>query len=243
MKLVWPSMASPPTIAGRVHVWSWDTPAETKRDTEDLAILSPDERERMERFRFAEDRRRFLISHVNLRILLGRYCACEAGTIAFEVNEFGKPALRNGSDAPKLRFNLSHSGNVGLLAVTGVAEIGADVECVRPIEQEVAHAHFSRRELADLERLQGAAWLTGFFNCWTRKEALLKAEGCGLNLPLDGFDVSLLPGEPATLRGVRAGVATSRKWRLEHLEPGPGIMGAIAVGADFAGIDCFRFMR
>jgi 4'-phosphopantetheinyl transferase len=197
----------------------------------------------MERFRFAEDRRRFLVSHANLRILLGRYCGCEARAIAFETNEFGKPALKNGRSAETLRFNLSHSGDVGLLAATRVAEIGADVEYVRPIEQEVAHAHFSRRELAELETLQGTEWLTGFFNCWTRKEALLKAEGCGLNLSLDGFDVSLLPGEPAMLRDVRASVGMSRKWKLEHLEPGPGITGAIAVGADFAGIDCFRFTR
>lgn len=239
MMFFWPSASDPSELDEDVHVWVWNTLPGIDSDTRNAAILSPDERDRMSRFRFSQDRLRYLTSHANLRILLSRYTGCPPQELAFTVNEFGKPALHNSGD--ELRFNLSHSKDIGLLAVSRVGEIGADVEWIRPIEQEVADAHFSKRELEELSSLEGTQWLIGFFNCWTRKEAILKAEGCGLNLPLDGFDVSLLPGKPAMLREVRAEVQVCSGWRLQHLEPAPGVVGAIASTADLADVRCLRF--
>jgi 4'-phosphopantetheinyl transferase len=193
----------------------------------------------MKRFRFERDQRRYLVSHANLRRLLAQYAGCAPQELAFGVNEFGKPSLRNVPGEP-LHFNLSHSDDVGLLAVTRVGELGADVERIRAIEPEVAEAHFSRRELAELKALSGAVWLGGFFRCWTRKEAILKAEGCGLNLPLGAFDVSLVPGEPAVLRAVRRQIRLSRSWQLVHLEPAPEVVGALATTEGCGNVLCFR---
>ena len=99
-----------------------------------------------------------------------------------------------------------------MLALSTETELGIDVEDLRPIQPEVAEGHFSPTELAALSSLEGEAWLNGFYHCWTRKEAILKAEGVGLNLPLNSFDVSLIPGDPAKILGVRPPVL--------HLVPG-----------------------
>lgn len=196
----------------------------------------------MSRLRFAADRDRYLCSHRNMRVLLAGYCGCAPEEVAFETNEFGKPALRGTEGNGTVRFNLSHSEEIGMLAVTRVGEIGADVECIRPIEREVAEAHFSAGELAELQTLAETEWLAGFFRCWTRKEAILKAEGCGLNLPLAGFDVSLIPGQRAVLRAVGPGVKMRSDWKLEHVEPAAGFVGAVAVGGSFARVRCFGFI-
>lgn len=239
MNFSWPDASHPPELNNDVHVWIWSTEASDNDNAETNAILSPDESERMNRFRFAQDRRRYLTCHANLRFILSAYTGLPQESISFLFSSFGKPSLQT---HPDLYFNLSHSHHVGLLAVTRVAEIGADVECIRPIELEVAEAHFSPRELSDLKSLDEQHWLTGFFNCWTRKEAILKAEGCGLNLPLDSFDVSLLPAQTAALRAVQA-PAKIRHWKLEHLEPAPEVIGAVAIGAAFSQIRCFRLDR
>ncbi|HEX5234119.1 MAG TPA: 4'-phosphopantetheinyl transferase superfamily protein [Silvibacterium sp.] len=241
MNLLWPSATHPMDLAEDVHVWAWRTSGQT-RDSDKTAILSPDERARMSRLRFAEDQHRYLVCHANLRVLLAGYCRSAPQEIAFEANEFGKPALREPAGFGTLRFNLSHSENMAILAVTRVGEIGADVEHIRPIEVDVAEAHFSKGELAELQTLAETEWLAGFFNCWTRKEAILKAEGCGLNLPLAGFDVSLIPQQRAVLREVRPGVKMRNDWQLQHLEPAAGFAAAIAVGGSFARVRCFGFI-
>jgi len=102
----------------------------------------------------------------------------------------------------------------------------------------VAAAHFSASELAELSALQGDAWLAGFYRCWTRKEALLKAEGVGLRLALDGFDVSLSPDAPELLR---TRVHFSYPWKLYDASPAAGIIGAVAVAQNHARLGRFRF--
>ena len=90
----------------------------------------------------------------------------------------------------------------------------------------MADTHFSSSELSDLSALPGDAWLRGFYRCWTRKEAILKAEGVGLHRALDSFDVGLLPDEPAELLGTRK--LFSHPWKLHDVSPAPGTIGALA---------------
>jgi 4'-phosphopantetheinyl transferase len=240
MIFFWPSASGTSELAKDVHVWVWEVPSETDRDAANVAILSPDERDRMSRFLSPQDRRRYLTSHASLRRLLSGYVGCAPRDLGFEAGEFGKPALKIPSGSEAIRFSLSHSGDVGLVAVTRAGEIGADVERIRAIEPEVAESHFSRRELADLKSLDESRWLAGFYNCWTRKEAILKAEGRGFNLPLDGFDVSLLPGDPAALLEVRPEAQMSHNWKLLHMQPATDMVGAIAIGGSVA-VKCFHF--
>jgi 4'-phosphopantetheinyl transferase len=223
-----------------VHLWAWAL----ERISFDLAaearLLSAGELDRMGRFRFEADRVRFALSHANLRRILSAYLGCSPGDLFFSTNPYGKPYLRDKS-ATQLTFNLSHTSNIGILAVTSGAEIGVDIETIRPIERDVAEAHFSSRELADLNSLTGALWFEGFYNCWTRKEAILKAEGLGLNLPLAAFDVSLLPGAPPQLLGALPSAQLTQDWKLIHLEPAPASVGALAISSNPSEVSCFTF--
>ncbi len=189
--------------------------------------LSTDEAERAARFHFPADRERFIAAHGCLRAILRRYLGCESDQITFSVNQYGKPALNHF----RLEFNLSHSGDFALIGVTQARKIGVDVEKIRPeIELEsIAQHNFSKREVAELMSLQPDQRVAGFFLCWTRKEAYIKAHGMGLSLLLDSFDVSLRPNEPAILRATRPDAQEAAHWRLLALEVNPNYKAAAVV--------------
>lgn len=192
-------------------------------------LLSADERERAERFHFARDRRRFSAGRGLLRDILSRYLNAAPQELRFHYNAHGKPSLY-GSD---LRFNLSHSGGLALFAVTVGGEVGVDVERIRPevMQEGLARRYFSPREVTALEALPPEQQPPGFFNCWTRKEAYIKARGEGLSLPLDSFDVSLEPGKPARLLYVKDAPGEAERWSLWDLEVGAGFAAALALNS------------
>lgn len=224
--------------AGAVHVWAWDLdPAGFVEDVH-LPLLDTGELVRYGRFRFEADRARFALSHATLRRILGAYLGADARELGFEINEYGKPRLR---ESANLEFNLSHSKTVGAVALSRRGqELGLDIEEVRPIEAEVAESHFSTLELTDMETLRGDAWREGFYRCWTRKEAILKAEGVGLGIPLDAFDVTLLADAPAVLRGFRPESHLRRHWRLRNMPPARGVAGALAFASETGQIETFQ---
>jgi 4'-phosphopantetheinyl transferase len=227
--LAWPVSRIPGTIAPEeVHLWAWVfPPATADLGIADLAahteVLDHQERERMQRFHFAPDRERYAVAHTNLRRILGAYLNQSPEKVCFRANRFGKPEL---AGEASLNFNLSHCRSIAVLAVAHGQPVGVDVEDVKPVEPEVADMHFSATELSHLNRLQGDAWLSGFYRCWTRKEAILKAEGVGLSRALDSFDVELLPDKPPQLVGTRE--RFSHPWTLHDLSPSPGTIGALA---------------
>jgi 4'-phosphopantetheinyl transferase len=190
-------------------------------------MLSVDERNRAERFRFENLRRAFAISRGGLRFLLASYLGRDPREIAFNYGPRGKPELQHSS---RLRFNLSHSGLVTLYAFTLDCEIGLDVEQVRdlPDHDAIAIRFFSAGEVTELRSLNPAERLAGFFRCWTRKEAYIKAVGDGLAIPLDQFQVTLLPGDPASILKTAGTSGSLKVWTLHHLEPVPGYIGALA---------------
>jgi 4'-phosphopantetheinyl transferase len=192
------------------------------------STLSADETQRASRFHFDSDRQRFIAAHASLRDILARYLHCQPHQITFQKNEYGKPSLL--SD-PKLNFNLSHSGNYALAAVAREHKVGIDVERLRDdMELEsIASRHFSQREISELMALPPEQRTIGFFNCWTRKEAYIKARGLGLSLPLDSFDVSLALNEPVLLRATRPDSSEAARWTLLSLDINSGFAGALAV--------------
>lgn len=197
--------------------------------TELLALsLSVDESRRAARFHFPADRDRFIIAHAGLRDILSRYLHCEPHQIDFSTRRYGKPALLSDTG---INFNLSHSGGYALIAVASERKIGIDVERIRQeMELEsLARRYFSQREVSELMALPPQQRTPAFFNCWTRKEAYIKAHGLGLSLPLDSFDVSLAPGEPVILRATRPNPQEALRWTLKHLEVDPGYSAALAV--------------
>jgi 4'-phosphopantetheinyl transferase len=243
--LIWPTVGVPQKIAAdQIHVWAWLLDSSlglTAREEAQLGLLDAKELERFHRFHFACDRARFAIAHVNVRRILGAYLDREPERIVFRTNSFGKPELAAEAQTRPLRFNLSHSRSIALLALSTETELGIDVEDLRPIQLDLAESYFSPTELAALSSLQGEAWLNGFYHCWTRKEAILKAEGVGLNLPLNSFDVSLIPGDPAKILGVRPPAVFRRPWVLHDLATPSGTIAALAAGSLQARVLCFRF--
>src|SRR5262249_29846251 len=153
------------------------------------------------RFHFVRDQERFVACRGTVRTILAQYLARDPRRLAFIYGANGKPAL-TGNEAPcRLHFNVAHSDGLALLAVGRGREIGVVLERIRPevATEAIARHYFSARDIEALRALPPRLRVKAFFHAWTRKEAYLKATGAGLSLPLDCFDVTLRPGEPAAL--------------------------------------------
>lgn len=194
------------------------------------AWLSGAERQRARRFRFDRDRRRFIVARARLRQLLAARCRTRPEAIEFVYGKNGKPALAPRFADTGWRFNVSHCDDVAVYAFSTGREIGIDVEAIRAVREadDIAARFFSRRENEAYLALAPGDKPLGFFNCWTRKEAFVKALGDGLSLPLDKFDVSLAPGEPAKLLRAERALGDGSGWRLDSFSPLPGFIAALA---------------
>ncbi len=214
---------------GEVHVWcvALEVPPEATAALNET--LGEGERLRSARRHSARERQRFIVAHGALRELLGGYLGVEPGAVRFVHNAFGKPAL-SPAFGSRLRFNLSHSAGLALIAVAVDADVGIDVECVRWHRDydEIARHFFSAAELAQLEALEGDLRARAFFACWTKKEAYVKACGEGLTTPLASFSVPLATVAGALPDGSSDGTAVGR-WALYALHPAPGYVGALAI--------------
>ena len=238
---LWPTASGSLCLRpGHVHVWSvWLDPSEA-RVGELGATLSADELERASRLRFDRHRRRFVCARGALREILGAYLGVDARALKFTYGAHGKPAL--GVDgARRVSFNVSHSEDVALIAVAPEEiEIGVDVESLRSMsnDDDIARRFFAPSEVARLQSLPAGLRERAFFECWTRKEAYLKATGDGLARPLDAFEVTFGPGERAELR-VLGDQTESARWTLVSLEPVSGFAGALVVTEPLQGVECW----
>ena len=219
-----------------VHVWRAQLELPLSQVQRLRGLLTDDELDRANRFSFEIDRQRFIAARGILRSILSRYIPIYPGHLRFYYNQYGKPFLAPQFSSCLLTFNLSHSGNMALYAITRNMEIGVDVERVRSDfeYEEIAKRFFSVGEVAVLRTIPTAEKLEAFYHCWTRKEACLKAHGKGLSLPLDSFEVSLAPWDPPMLLNTKDEFQEHSLWTLSDLNPGIGYMGALAV----KGIGC-----
>ena len=192
--------------------------------------LAPDEAERARRLRFEADRRRFVGSRVALRRILAGCLAVAPREITFRAAPSGKPRLDPASHGSTLRFNVSHSGDLALVAVSRGVEVGVDVELRRPQPdlEALAARYFSPCERAAIAALRPTHRLAAFFDYWTLKEAYLKACGDGLNRRLDAFDVVLDDDVGPRLAEVRDRPGDENRWALSQLRPAAGYAAAIA---------------
>ncbi|MEK6278991.1 MAG: 4'-phosphopantetheinyl transferase superfamily protein [Acidobacteriota bacterium] len=223
-----------------VHIWrvSLEQPAENVERFREL--LSRDEQGRADRFRFEIDRTHFVVARGCLRTLLAQYLKTVPQEIKFSYSDYGKPQLADLET--NLRFNLSHSGGLALYAFTRIGEVGVDIERIRPdfADEKIARRFFSVSEVACLARLPAQARVEAFFNCWTRKEAFIKAKGMGLSLPLDQFDVTLEPSKPAALLRTKWGEDEAASWSIEAIEVGQGYVAAVAVKSRSWQLSCWQ---
>jgi 4'-phosphopantetheinyl transferase len=166
---------------------------------EEVALLDHSELHRAARFVRPADRARFVLAHAALRSFLARCLDVEFSTVRYEKGPHGKPRLSQ--DFGGVEFNLSHSVGLALLAVSRERPIGVDVEHIRvlPDAASIADATFSVAERNELRSLSADEQMAGFFRCWTRKEAVVKATGDGLGFALDSFDVSLSAASTSAL--------------------------------------------
>ena len=217
--------------SNEVHVWRASlTPSEARIQVL-KQTLAADELQRASRFHFPKDRNHFIVARGLLRAMLARYLLCDPRSLSFSVNQYGKPSLTSASQHTPLYFNVSHSHEMALYAFTTLGEVGIDLEYInRNVEiLELAGRFFSPREVAMLRTVPSQFQYEAFFNCWTRKEAYIKARGMGLSLDLQLFDVSLAPGMPATLLASREFGQDAARWSLYDLSPGLGYKAALAV--------------
>ncbi len=216
---------------GEIHVWRARLDCDESLLRRFEATLSSDEKSRAERFHFSRDRSGYIAGRGILRELLARYVNRSPAELEFDYGSKGKPFLPQENAMRSVEFNVSHSQGLALLAFAAGRNLGVDVEFVRPdvAATEIAERYLSSEEAAELRALPPARRAEGFFLCWTRKEAYIKARGEGLQIPLDSFHVSLTPGGPELLKS-----PDSSRWNLRSLSPIPRYVGAlVAEGSDW----------
>ncbi|POR47559.1 4'-phosphopantetheinyl transferase family protein [Bosea psychrotolerans] len=216
-----------PIPSSQVHLWCCHIDLGRTETQERHWILSDDERARADRFHDAKARLAFAAAHSWLRHVLALYTLASASQLRFVETMFGKPILANGHRRQPIAFNLSHSGELAIVAVSAGMAVGVDIERIRPVSAEVAAGCLAPGEIMALAALAPALRNEGFIRCWTRKEACLKAIGIGLNAAPSSFEVSLDPFV-AQLLAVHSDPTEADRWQLADLQPAPGYCGALA---------------
>jgi 4'-phosphopantetheinyl transferase len=178
------------------------------------ALLSEDESRRAMRLKLSRDRRRFIVARARLRALLSDRVGAPPASLEFAYGANGKPFLAAQFAASGWHFNLSHSGDLAVYALSRTGELGVDVEVLRPLRESdaIAARVFSPRERSAYAALRPCDRMHGFLSCWTRKEALLKALGGALSASAQPLDASQHP-----------------QWRVSNFSPAPGFVAALAV--------------
>jgi 4'-phosphopantetheinyl transferase len=234
-ELYGPPWRSPPDslTLGRdeVHLWRASMNC-TAAQVEILKhTLSAEELRRAGRYRFKKDREHFIVARGLLRTILGRYLEMDPRQVRFCYGAHGKPALEVERGEDTLSFNLSHSNGLALFAVSRGRELGIDLEYVQAhlADDQITERFFSPREVALLRGLPKDVQREAFFIFWTRKEAFIKATGKGLSLPLNQFEVSLVPGKPIVLLSAYDDRQETFRWSLQALAAGSGYAAALCV--------------
>jgi 4'-phosphopantetheinyl transferase len=231
----WPTAPDPcPLQDHGVHVWAVELDDQTFRDH---GWLSPDERNRADRFKFSRHRRRYVIAHTALREILSGSLGVDAGNLEFVEEANGKPQLAARFAGSGIAFNLSHSHEQALIAVARGREVGVDIEFAKAdfAFNEVAERFFTAKEVAALGVLPGELQRQAFYKCWTSKEAFLKAKGTGLSGKLDEVEITL--GAEGRIRiGARV-----PGWSLSDLNPGEGYEAALVVAGQAGQIQTYRW--
>jgi 4'-phosphopantetheinyl transferase len=210
-----------------VHIWQTDFATALNRMSSLHALLDHEEQERAARFKVASACEQFVISRAFLRIALGKYLGIAGRDVRFQIAEYGKPELASSSD---IKFNLSHTDDAAVLAVTRKRPVGIDVERVRDNVDalELAGRFFSASEAQWLRSQPAARRLGSFFACWTAKEAYIKALGTGLSMPLAGFSIIPEQGNERLPLQIHGDPEASILWRMWQLDLGNDLRCAVA---------------
>lgn len=227
---MWALCRQPPKFSGNdVHVWRAELEIPETELPDLQQLLSEDEQERAVAFYFDQHRKHYIAGRAMLRILLGNYLECAPEEIEFTYNTYGKPTLSGNHKAHALGFNVSHSYGMALFAFVLGRGLGVDIEKIRPrmLNDKIPEHFFAPEEVNALRKLPQPEQVEAFFNCWTRKEAFVKAHGKGLALPLNGFVVSC--GSEPELLSTAFDPPAAEQWKLYSLAPFDGYAAALAI--------------
>jgi 4'-phosphopantetheinyl transferase len=213
-----------------IHIVRAYLTASTTEISRYSGILSPDELQRASRFYFERHRTRYIVGRGLLRFILGTYIRADPSSIRFNYGLHGKPALITEPGLNLIQFNVSHSEDLALYALTSSGAIGVDTERIRDQSHldDISRDFFSASECGEYFKLPRRERTEAFFRCWTRKEAFIKAIGDGLSYPLGRFDVSIEPGRARLLR-LNGEPVQASQWSMCHLNPEQGYTGALAI--------------
>jgi len=240
MNCLWPVVSAVGNLEEKeVHVWCADLEPAADQLAALQETLTAVEVERANRFRFWRHKRRYIAGRGILRALLGRYLHVSPPDVKIAYSEYGKPFLT----ANRIQFNLSHSKGIALYAFCLAADIGIDLEKIRPISdaEDIAARFFSPGEYARFQALPKEKRNDAFFACWTRKEAFIKAVGEGLSYSLDSFEVAFVPGEEARLLSIQGSEKEAARWSLYSLSATVDCAGALVVSGRDWRLLCQKF--
>lgn len=234
---------NPTLLQDDVHVWCASLDQPLLKVQKLAQTLNGEERLRAERFYFDQDRKRFIVARGLLRTLLGYYMGTEQRHLQFRYNAQGKPSLDETAHGESIRFNLARSYGLALYAFTLNREIGVDLEGMRLFSEteRIADRFFSDQEKVVFHALAEYEKQEAFFRYWTCKEAYIKAYGEGLTQPLDHIDISLVPGEPATLLSINGDAQMASRWSLQELKPASGFAAALVVEGYGYHLACWKW--
>jgi 4'-phosphopantetheinyl transferase len=228
----WQSPQAFPTLkTNQIHVWR-ATLGRSKKELAELSgMLNPQEKERADKFIAKNAKNNFIVARGILRNLLANYLSTEPQKLSFQQNQYGKIRI----EASELQFNISHSCDLALFAFTLKHPIGVDIEFIRDDFDfiPIAQRFFSAKENLDLLALPTDQQLQAFFNCWSRKEAFIKAVGTGVFCALNEFSVEVSDKKEGRLQiQFTSAEFNSKDWSLEALDPMEGYAGAFATPQD-----------
>ena len=220
-----------------IHVWLISLTQRGHVYKSLTGLLSSSEQERAARFKFDQHRQRFVVAHAALRSILSQYLKTTPLNVQFVNGPNGKPKLAEEFARSDVRFNLSHSFDLALLAVIRGREIGIDVELVKEdyAFEDVAARFFTAEELAAFRALPVHLQRQGFFKCWTSKEAFLKAKGTGLSGKLDEVEITLSSEQRVLINASVAG------WTLSEVNPENNYEAALVIEGGAMPIECYRW--
>ena len=222
-----------------VHIWNFNVHEFSKTIESYENLLSPKEIAKVNKFKFAKDRRVSILTRGLLRILSGRYLNQLPESINFNYGAYGKPDY---NFETQLKFNISHSENIIVMAFVRNCDIGVDIEKIKSDfdVMDIAQHFFSSDEIQSLQALPEKDKVNGFYRCWTRKESFIKAKGSGLSFPLTSFTVSLNV-EYAKILITEWDPREKDEWKLFSFRPFKGYIGALSVRSDVKTIKYWDF--
>lgn len=226
-----------------VHLWQvhLDLPPHRVQPLMDLLCL--EERSRAERFLQPQHRQRFIVGRGILRLLLASYLDVRPTELKFVYGSHGKPAVTISGDRPAIAFNLSHSHDLGLYAISTNRAIGVDLEQLRPIAnvEQLADRFFSNQEAAFLATLPPERRSSAFLHLWTGKEAYLKATGEGL-AGLKQVEVVLTPTLDSIALKLQEPSQYDQDWTVKQFHPQPDYIATLAVVGRIAELKCYTIL-